>query len=80
MRYELEQEINLPRERVVELMLDQRNLVKWQPDLLSVEHLSGVPGQVGAKTKQVNRQGNGVLEIIETITVVSPPEELCGTY
>ena len=80
MRYQLEQEIDLPRERVVELMLNHQNLTKWQPDLLRVEHLSGVPGQVGAKTKQVNRQGNGELEIIETITVRSPPEELCATY
>ena len=80
MRYRLEQEINLHRDRVFALMLDHQNLTKWQPDLLSVEHLSGVPGQVGAKTKQVNRQGKGELEIIETITVRKPPEELCATY
>ena len=80
MRYQLEQEINLPRERVIELMLDQSNLMKWQPDLLRLEHLSGEPGQVGAKTKQVNRQGKRELEIIETITVMNPPEELCATY
>lgn len=80
MRYQLEREIDLPRERVVELMIDHRNLTKWQPDLISVEQLTGEPGQVGAQSKQVNRQGNRELAIIETITVKNLPEELCATY
>ncbi|MGI9324132.1 MAG: SRPBCC family protein [Pseudomonadales bacterium] len=80
MRYQLEQEIDAPRELVFALMQDHQNLTKWQPDLLSVEHLSGVSGQVGAKTLQVNRQGKGQLEIIETITESRPPETLCAMY
>jgi hypothetical protein len=80
MRYQLEDEIDLPRARVVELLLDPQNLTKWQPDLLSVEQLAGEPGQVGAKSKQVNRQGKGELEIIETITVINHPGEFCATY
>ena len=80
MRFQLEQEINVPRAKVVDLMIDQQNLTRWQPDLLSVEHLSGEPGRVGAKSKQVNQQGKRTLEIIETITVMNPPEELCATY
>ena len=39
MRYELELDIDLPRERVVELFLDAENLPKWQPDLVSFEPL-----------------------------------------
>jgi hypothetical protein len=61
-------------------MLDQENLTKWQPDLVKVEHLSGVPGEVGAKTNQVNRQGRGQLEIVETITTMRPPDEFSATY
>ncbi len=80
MRYQLDLEIDLPRERVIELLTDQQNLTKWQPDLLSVEHLSGEPGKVGAKTKQANKQGKRELEIIETITVTNHPGEYCATY
>ena len=80
MRYEMELEVDVPRERLVELFLDQDNLMKWQPDLLSVEVLSGEPGEVGTKTMQVNRQGKRTLDIIETITVMNPPEEFCATY
>ena len=80
MRYELELEVGIPRERIVALMLDQANLMKWQPDLLRVEPLSGEPGAVGSKTLQVNRMGKRELEIVETVTVNDPPTALCATY
>jgi hypothetical protein len=78
MRYQLELEIDAPRERVVELFLDPDNLQQWQPDLVSFEQISpGAPREVWAKSKQVHRMGKRELEMIETITVHRPPEEFC---
>ena len=81
MHYQLELEINAPRERVVELFLDPDNLQHWQPDLVSFEQISsGAPREVGAKSKQVHRMGKREFETIETITVHRPPEEFAATY
>lgn len=80
MRYLQELVIALPRERVVELFDDAENLKKWQPDLLSFEHLSGDPGQVGAQSKLLYRMGKREIEMIETITLRDLPDAFNGTY
>ena len=80
MRYEIEIEVNASRERIVELFLDPANLAKWQPGFISAEPISGVPGEVGAKMRQLHKQGNREQEVIETITVMNPPEEISGVY
>jgi uncharacterized protein YndB with AHSA1/START domain len=80
-RYQLEIEINAPRERVVDLFLDPDNLQQWQPDLVSFEQIySGVPRELGAKSRPVHRMGKREIEMIETITVHRPPEEFAATY
>ena len=81
MRYQLELDIDLPRERVIELFLDHDNLRKWQPDLVSFEPIGGdEPRQVGAKSKQVHKMGRREVEIIETITAHNFPDEFSATY
>jgi uncharacterized protein YndB with AHSA1/START domain len=81
MRFQLELEIDAPRERIIELFLDPDNLQQWQPDLVSFEQIgSGAPREVGAMSKQVHRMGKREFEMIETITVHSPPEEFAATY
>ena len=55
MKYTVEIEIDLPRERVIELFDSTENCFKWQKGLLSFDHLSGEPGQPGAKSKLVLR-------------------------
>ena len=80
MKYTLELEINLPRNRVIELFDNPDNLKKWQPDLISFEHLSGEAGQVGAKSRLRYRTGKREFEMIETITVNKLPDEFSGTY
>ena len=81
MRYQLELEINVPRERVVELFLDPDNLQQWQPDLISFEQIgTGEPREVGAKSKQIHRMGKREIEMIETVTVNNSPEELAAIY
>ncbi len=49
---------------MIELFEDPDNLVKWQKELLSFEHLGGAPGQLGAKARLVFKFGNGKMEMI----------------
>jgi len=78
--YTVEIEIALPRERVVELFDNVENLYKWQNGLQSFEHISGEPGQPGAKSKLVYLNGRQRIELIETITKRALPDEFNGTY
>ena len=80
MRYQTEVIINLPRERVIELFDSFENLEKWQEGLISHDHMSGEPGQPGAKTKLLYRMGSRRTEMIETILVRDLPDEFSGTY
>ena len=81
MRYQLELDINAPRERVIGLFLDPDNLAKWQPDLVSFESLSDAdPRAVGAKSRQIHRMGKREVEMIETITVHDYPDEFSAAY
>ena len=80
MNYQLELDINAPRERVIELFLDPDNLKKWQPDLVSFTLISGVGREVGAKSSQIQRMGKRESEIIETIVEPNPPYEYAATY
>ncbi len=72
--------INLPRKRVLELFDSTENLYKWQKSLKNFEHLSGTPGEVGAKSKLTYKQGKREFSLIETIKVKNLPEEFSGTY
>ena len=80
MKFKCEIDINLPREKVIELFDDPDNLSKWQPGLISFSHISGTPGQVGAKSKLVYKMGKREIEMMETITKRNLPDEFDGTY
>ena len=80
MKYASETEINLPVEKVLELFDSVENLKHWQPGFLSFEHISGTPGEVGAKSKLKYKSGGRVIEMVETITKKNLPHEFNGTY
>ena len=80
MKYSREIVIDLPRDRVIELFDDADNLPKWQEGLQSFEHVSGEPGQPGAKSRLVYEHRGRNVEMIETITVRNLPGEFSGTY
>ena len=80
MEYIYELEINLPRQKVIELFDNTENLYKWQPDPISFEHINGEPGTDGAKSKLVYKMGKREIEMVETITKMNPPEEFSATY
>jgi len=78
--YQIAIEINLPRGRVIELFDNPDNLPKWQPGLVSVEPLSGTPGQIGAKSRLKYKMGSREVEMVETITERNLPDVFSGTY
>ncbi len=80
MKYTVQIEINLPRQRMIELFDDPKNLPKWQKGLISFEHISGDSGQPGAKSRLLFKMGKGNMEMIETITKRNLPDEFEGTY
>jgi carbon monoxide dehydrogenase subunit G len=59
--------VDLPRQRVLELIMDPANFPKWQPGVKTFELLSGQQGQPGAKAKVVIESHGMKLEMIETI-------------
>ena len=68
MKYTLSTTINLPRSKVIELFDNPDNMSKWQPELQSFEHISGEPGEPGAKSRLKYKMGKREVEMIETIT------------
>jgi hypothetical protein len=80
LRYESELIIDLPRERVIELFDDPANLPKWQKSLRSFEHISGEPGQPGAKSRLIYDIDGRDIEMTETIINRSPPDEFSGLF
>lgn len=80
MKYTTETNINKPIDIVVELFDNPDNMSKWMDGLQSFEHLSGTPGQPGAKSKLKFKMGKREIEMIETITVRDLPDEFSGTY
>ncbi|HLT33540.1 MAG TPA: SRPBCC family protein, partial [Aquaticitalea sp.] len=73
---------------IVDLSLDEfmqkfdnaENMKHWQKGLVSIEHISGVPGMVGAKMKLNYQMGKKKMALIETITHRNLPHEFHGTY
>ncbi len=80
MKYTSEIEINRPVEKVIELFDNADNMDKWMEGLQSFEHISGTPGQPGAKSRLKFKMGKREIEMIETITVRNLPAEFSGTY
>lgn len=80
MKYNSEIVIDVPRKKVIEYFDNLENMKHWQEGLVSYEHITGVPGQPGAKTRLQYEMGKRKIDMIETITVRSLPEEFSGTY
>lgn len=78
--YTLEQVINQPREKVVQLIEDPKNLKEWQPGFISIEHISGEMGKVGSKYKLEYELGKRKTIMIETITERQIPEKYNLTF
>ncbi len=80
LKYTCEITINKPREEVVRLMDDPSNMKHWQPGFISLDHLSGTPGEKDAKSLLKYKMGKRDMEMTETIAERSLPDTFSAIY
>lgn len=80
MKYSIEITIEKPQSEVIKKLDNIDNMKHWQKGLVSSEHISGTPGEVGAKMRLNYKMGKRDLTLIETITKRNLPNEFHGTY
>ena len=73
-------EIEKPIDKVIELYYNKDTLKEWQDGFISLEPLSGIPGQVGAKSKIIYKNKKHVIELIETIKENKLPDSMTALY
>ena len=80
MLYTTEIIVKVPLDVFVKKMDNIDNMKHWQRGLLSTEHISGNPGELGSKIKLTYQFDKRQMEIIETITKSNFPREFHATY
>ncbi|MBT8234299.1 MAG: SRPBCC family protein [Saprospiraceae bacterium] len=80
MKFTNEVIINAPKNVVVKLFQDEKYYEKWQEGFIGMTHLSGTPGENGAKTEMKYKMGKGEMIIIETIIENNLPHNFYGNY
>ncbi|GAA5192250.1 SRPBCC family protein [Ferrimonas gelatinilytica] len=80
MRYECQVRIARPRDVVVALFDNPYNLPKWQPQLLEIEPVQGVPGQPGAQCQLLYRMGKKHVPVLETVLDRALPDRFVARY
>lgn len=80
MKYTTEILIKKTIEEVIRKMDSAENMKHWQEGLVSAEHISGIPGEFGAKMKLNYGFEKREMEVIETITKQNFPKEFHATY
>jgi hypothetical protein len=80
MKYTTEILIEKPLNEVIKKLDSSHNMKHWQEGLVSAEHISGTPGEFGAKMKLNYNFGKRKMEIIETITKQEFPNAFHATY
>ncbi len=80
MKYTSEVIVDLSLKEFIKKFDNAENMKHWQRGLVSVEHISGEPGTVGAKMKLNYVIEKRKMVIIETVTHRVIPNEFHGTY
>lgn len=80
MKYTVDILINLPRTEVIDLFDNPENMKKWQPELVSFEHVNGSPGQSGAESRLHYQMGKRAVVMTETVIKNNLPDEMVATY
>ena len=80
MKYSSEIIIDLPVEKVIEMFDNADNLFKWQKSLVSFDHISGTPGEVGAISKMKFKTKKREMEMQETIMKKNLPQNFNFLY
>lgn len=76
MKFSCHIDINLPIHLVIKIFENPKNLKEWQDGFRSITPISGIPGEVGSKSKLTYDK----LELIETILRNELPEEFKAKY
>jgi uncharacterized membrane protein len=71
-------EVDKPLSEVYAAFNNPANLPRWITGLQRTEPISGKPGQVGAKTRQIYLERGRTVELIETITAHEPLKRFAG--
>ncbi|MEM7103971.1 MAG: SRPBCC family protein [Bacteroidota bacterium] len=81
MKFTCSVNVDLPRERVIELWENPDNLHHWQDGFISMEHISGAPGAKDAESLMLYDMGHrGTMELREVIIKNDLPHEFSGRY
>ena len=80
MKYSTEGVINRNIDDVIRLFDDPKLMMHWMEGLQSFEHVSGTPGQPGAKSKLIWQMGKRKMEMMEEVLVRNLPYEFTGMY
>ena len=74
MKYTTSIEIDLPREKVLQLIADPEQAPKWLRGLVLHEPVNGAHGQVGTTSRVVFQMGKQRMEATESITRLEPAD------
>ena len=80
MKYSLSNTINRPLDEVVEKFKDPEGVKHWMEGLQKIEHLSGTPSEVGAKSDFYFLHKNKEMKISETILEQNLPDQIKFAY
>ena len=80
MKYTSQIIVEVPLEQFVKKLNNHENMKHWQRGLYSFEHISGDPGEIGAKMKLKYNFDKRYMELIETITETRLPHKLFVNY
>lgn len=80
MKFMLKLPIRRSRAEVWKAFDNVENMKKWQPTLVKIESMSGVPGQPGAVSILTYAEGKREFFLTEKITHRSEPERFDGMY
>jgi len=80
MKFSCQVKINLPIKKVIELWENPDNMKEWQDGFVSLDHLSGKAGEIGAKSKISYKTGKREMELTETILAYNLPDEMSARY
>lgn len=80
MKYSVEQEIDLSRDRVVELLTNTENRWKWQNGYAGSEPIEGAPGAVGSSALLKFKFGPQSFELVETVLSKDLPFAYAVSY
>lgn len=80
MKYSLHIDIQRPRDNTVAIFDNPDHLPRWQPDLLELEPLVGIPGQPDSQMRLVYRMGKREMQMTETVVERQLPDRIAMRF